>query len=355
MPPLSEIKALANSPEALRSKFEPHVIIQTDKIAVIAGKGNLELSEKIAFLLGTKLDEPVDVFPDGEAKIQGIKQNLRKKEVFLIQSMHPYPNDRIVELFLMVDAARRASADDIAAVMLYPPYMRQDHKDQSRTPISASLMPEILEKIGVNRLLTMDLHADSQQGYFRGPWDTVPASRVLVDEILKRKLPNPAIAAADTGGLKRARKFSQILELGDSVIQGDKERPPEQLGKSKSHGYNGEVRGKDIILVEDIIDTGGTILDIANKMHKNGARSIRVVAAYGLFSRKKRRRSAIQLINKSPIDEVMVTDAIKPKESALESEKITYVSIAPMIAEAMLCVYTGESISQRLILDPPKS
>lgn len=347
-------RPLAQTPEELRAKFEPEVVLHTDKIEIIAGTGNLPLSRRIASLIGKKLGEPIEIFADGEKKVKEVESNLRKKGVFILQSMHPSPDERIWEFFLMTDAAKRASAADIAGVFLYPPYMRQDWKDAPRVPISATLIPRIVGFLGVNRLLSMELHSDPQQGFFSGPWDIVPSTFVTIPEIKKRNLPNLTIAAADAGGYKRARNFSRAFGLGDEIIQGDKVHPVKELNQSTVHGFTGEIEGKDIIIVEDMIDTGGTIIGISNMLHQSGARSIRVVAPYGLFSTNAEGIKAIDRICDSPIDEIITTNAIEPKKDALACGKVTYVDVAPLIAEAMLCMHTGESISERLIFDGAK-
>jgi ribose-phosphate pyrophosphokinase len=345
---------LAQTPKELRAKFEPEVALHTDKIEIVAGTGSLPLSRKIASLIDKKLGEPIVVFADGEKKVKKVESNLRKKGVFIIQSMHPSPDEKIWEFFLMVDAARRASATDIAGVLLYPPYMRQDWKDESRAPISATLFPRIAEFLGVNRILSMELHSNPQQGFFSGPWDIVPSNFVTIPEIKKRNLPNLAIAAADAGGKKRARNYSRALGLGDEIIQGDKDHPVTKLNQTSLRGLTGQIEGKDIVIVEDIIDTFGTVDNAAKMLHALGANSIRVVAPYGLFSTDDKGRKAIDKIYDSPIDEVITTNAIEPKQDAIVSGKVTYLDVAPLFAEAMLCMHTGESISERLIFDGRK-
>lgn len=343
-------QTLAQTPEELRARFGGETVLHTDKIEIIAGPGNAPLSRKIAELVDKKLGEPIDRFADGEVKVNKVPFNLRKKGVFIIQSMHPEPDRRIMELIAMIDAVRKASAADIALVIPYLAYMRQDKKDDSRVPITAALIPEIVEGLGVDRMLTMDLHSEAQQGYFAGPWDTVPSTFVTIPEIQNLHLSNPVIAAPDAGGLRRAREFSKILGLGDNVIQGDKERPATTLNQSIIHRLNGEIEGRDVIIVEDIIDTAGTITSIAVMLHRSGARSITVVAPYGLFSTTRDGVRAIDRICNSPIDQIIVTNAIEPKQDAIASGKVKYVDVAPMIAEAMLCMHTGESVSERLIL-----
>jgi ribose-phosphate pyrophosphokinase len=283
-----------------------------------------------------------------------VKSNLRKKGVFIVQSMQPSPDERIMELFIMTDAVRRASAEDIAAVLPYPPYMRQDWKDDSRVPISATLVPRIFEFLGGNRILSMELHSAPQQGFFSGPWDIVPSTTATIPEIKKRDLSNSVISAADFGGHKRAKEFSKILGLGDEIIQGDKDHPVTELNQSNCKGLYGEVKGKDVIVVEDIIDSAGTIINFANLLHECGSESIRVVAPYGIFSTNKKGEKAIDRIRNSPIDEIIITNAIEPTPDVTASGKVTYVDIAPMIAEAMLCMHTGESISERLIFNGTK-
>ncbi|MBI5044563.1 MAG: ribose-phosphate diphosphokinase [Candidatus Levybacteria bacterium] len=359
MPISPDIQRPAQSPEELRAKFEPEVILRTDKIEIIAGKGNPKLAQKIAWLVGKDLNEPVTIFADGEKRLKTTQANLRKKGVFIIQSMQPSPDERLMEMYIMIDAVRRASADDIAGVITYPAYMRQDQKDLSRVPISATVPPRILQMLGLNRMLSMELHTGAQQGFFDGPHDIVDSSFVTVPEISSRHLANPIVAAADVGGTKRARNFSRLMGLGDRVIQGDKERDTGIENESKSHGVEGNVRGKDVIIVEDMIDTAGTLVDVAKALKQQGAESIRAVAPYGIFSTKidpetYQPISAIQRIIDSDIDEIITTNAIPAQPGVVESGKVTYVDIAPMLAEAILCIHTGESISERLILPKPQ-
>lgn len=359
MPLSPDIRRLAQTPEELRAKFEPEVVLRTDKIELIAGNGNPELSRKIAWLVGKDLHEPVEIFADGEKKIHPTGANLRKKGVYILQSMQPSPDERLMEMYLMIDAVRRASADDIAGVLLYPPYMRQDQKDDSRVPISATIPPRFYEHLGLNRLLSMELHSGAQQGFFDRPWDIIDSNFLMIPEIASRNFTNPVVAAADAGGTKRARLFSQLLGFGDEVIQGSKEHFTDTENETKSHGFKGDVRGRDIIIVEDMIDTAGTIVDVSWAFHKEGAASITVVAPYPLFSTKidretRRATPAIERIIDSPIDEIITTNVITPKPGVKESGKVTYLDAAPMFAEAILCLHTGESISDRLILPKPK-
>ncbi len=344
-----DYKLLAKTPQELRAKFRPESI-NIDGIEILAGRGNLRLSREIARLLGKELNEPIEVFADGEKKLKKSHANLRRKGVFLLQSMQPHPDERLMEMYLMIDAARRASASDIAAVLFYPAYMRQDWKDQSRVPISATIPPRIFEFLGLNRMLSMELHSGAQQGFFDGPWDLVESNFVTVSEVLSRKLKDPIVAAPDAGGRKRAKQYSRNLGLGDNVVQAIKDRDVTKRNFAKAAEFQGMVRGKDIIIVEDIIDTAGTIIQVAKMFQTEKPRSIRVIAPYGIFSTDKNGVSAIKKIEDSPIDEVITTNAIDPKSDAKRSKKITYVDIAPMIAEAILCIHTGESISERLIL-----
>lgn len=351
----SEQAPLAQSPEELRAKFQPETILQTEKIDIVAGNGNLELSRKIAWLLAKDLHQPITIFADGEKKHNSPDGNFRKKGVFIIQSFQPSPDERLMETFMMIDAVRRGSAEDIALVLPYLGYTRQDHKDDARVPISATIPPKMFQELGVDRMLSMELHSPAQQGYFDKPWDIVDSNFVTVPEILSRNFENPIIAAADAGGKKRAKAFSESMGLGDNVVQATKDRDVSKTNVSRAEGFDGNVYGKDVIIVEDIIDTSGTIIGVAKLFHADGARSIRVVAPYGLFSTDANGIRAIDKIEASPIDEIITTNAVEAKPDAIQSKKITYVDIAPMLAEAMLCIHTGESISKRLILPKPRS
>lgn len=353
MPRAIDPTLLAHTSRDLHAKFRTQAL-NIEGIEILAGRGNIKLARHIAELLGKKINEPIEVFADGEKKLRKSPANLRKKEVFLLQSMQPFPDERLMEMYLMIDAARRASAQDIAAVLFYPAYMRQDWKDQSRVPISATLPPRIFEFLGLNRMLSMELHSGAQQGFFDGPWDIVDSNFVTIPEVLTRKLKNPIVAAPDAGGRKRAKQFSRDMGLGDNVVQAIKDREVTKRNVSKAAEFQGMVRDRDIIIVEDIIDTAGTIIQVAKMFHAEKPRSITVVAPYGVFSKDRNGVSAIKKIEDSPIDEIITTNAIDPKSEAKRSKKITYVDIAPMIAEAILCIHTGESISERLMFSPEK-
>lgn len=350
MPSATQYRRLAQTAAELRAKFQSETL-NIDKIEILSGRGNAKLARRVAELLGKELHEPIHVFADGEKKLGKAHANLRKKGVFLLQSMQPHPDERLMEMYLMIDAARRASASDIAAVVFYPAYMRQDWKDQSRVPISATIPPRVFEFLGLNRMLSMELHSGAQQGFFDGPWDIVESNFVTVPEVLARHLKNPIVAAPDAGGRKRAKQFSRDMGLGDNVVQAIKDREVTKQNASKAVEFQGMVRGRDVIIVEDIIDTAGTIIQVAKMFAAEKPRSIRVVAPYGIFSTDKNGISAVKKIDDSPIDEIITTNAIDPKSDAKKSKKITYVDIAPMIAEAILCIHTGESISERLIIE----
>lgn len=351
----------SRGPESLQDLSPEQKILESEDVVLIAGKGNVDLSEKIAFQFGKQLHQPITVFADGEKKHAKPEESLGGKHVFLLQSMQPSPDERTMEFFIMLDAAIRAKAERITAVFPYLAYMRQDKKDGSRVPISATLIPNISQFLGLDGILTMELHSDAQQGFFRGPWDTIPSNYVTVPYIQSLNLASPVVAAADAGGRARAQLFSRQLGLGSDIVQGDKSRDIRQRNVSRTHGFNGEVEGRDIIIVEDMIDTAGSIAGnhvknkpgFAHMLHDAGANSIIAIAAYPILSPDGDGISAIDKIIHSPITQVVTTNAIELKpdaRDAINTGRLKVLDISTMLAEGMYRIHVGKSISDKLFL-----
>ena len=307
--------------------------IDTKNVAIFAGSASLELATKIAEGLGINLgDMEVEHFADGEFSVY-YKDSIRGKDVFLVQSTYP-SSDNMMELLLMIDAAKRASAHYIAAVIPYFGWARQDRKDKPRVSIGAKLMADLLGTAGVTRLITMDLHADQIQGFFNVPVDHLYASTVFIDYLRKTSdLDRTVVATPDVGGAKRANSYAKFLGVPMVICHKSRAKANEVAEMT----IIGDVTGKDVILVDDIVDTAGTICKAADLMMRNGARSVRAIASHAVLS-----DPATERIEASSLTEMIFTDSIPLRK---HSDKIRIVSVAGVFAEAIKRVINHESIS----------
>ena len=310
-----------------------------DRIAPIkffSGRASTYLAEKIATSFGTELGRTsVFQFSDGEFQ-PAYDESVRGRIVFIVQSTFP-PGDNLMELLMMIDAAKRASADKVVAVIPYFGYARQDRKDRPRSAIGAKLVANLLTAAGVDRIMTMDLHADQLQGFFDVPVDHLYASSLFVPYIQKLGLDNLAIAAPDMGGTKRANAYSRFLNASMVICYKLRKRP-NVIEEIKAIG---DMEGKNIVIVDDMVDTAGTITFASGMMKSEGALSVRVVATHPVLS-----GPAYERIEQSPIDELIVTDTIPLKH---QSEKIKVISVAEHFADVIQKVYTFKSISDTFL------
>ncbi|MGD9557216.1 MAG: ribose-phosphate pyrophosphokinase [Mangrovibacterium sp.] len=301
-------------------------------LKIFTGKATTYLTSKICSSVGVELGKSsCPVFADGEFE-PCYEETIRGSHVFIVQSTFP-PGDNLLELLLMIDAAKRASAYKIIAVVPYFGFARQDRKDKPRVSIGAKLMADLLSAAGVNRVITMDLHADQIQGFFNVPVDHLYASALFIPFIKKMGLRDIVIASPDVGGTKRANTYARLL--GTDMVICHKSRAKANVVESMT--LIGDVRDKDVIIVDDMIDTAGTITKAAGLMIKEGANSVRAFAAHGLLS-----DPAYQRIEDSALQEVYFTDSIPAKQA---SPKIKYISVAEEFGEAIKRVYKNESIS----------
>lgn len=301
-------------------------------LKIFSGRATRHLTEKICDSLDVDLGlSSCPVFADGEFE-PCYEETIRGSHVFIVQSTTP-PADNLLELLLMVDAAKRASAYKVIAVIPYFGYARQDRKDKPRVSIGAKLVADLLSATGIDRVITMDLHADQIQGFFNVPVDHLFASALFIPFISKMGLDDLVIASPDVGGTKRANTYARMLQ-SDMVIC---HKTRARANEVNSMTVIGDVEGKDVIIVDDMIDTAGTITKAANLMKKKGANSVRAFAAHGVLS-----GPAIERIEKSVLEEVYFTDSIKHKT---ECEKIKYITIADAMGEAIKRVYKNQSIS----------
>ncbi len=301
-------------------------------VSIFSGRKSRYLAEKIAESYGTPLGKSIVLdFADGEFQTS-FEENIRGRDVFIVQSTFP-PADNLLELLMMVDAARRASARKIIAVIPYFGYARQDRKDKPRVSIASKLTANLLIAAGVTRLITIDLHADQIQGFFDVPVDHLYSSNIFIPYLKNLNLPNLIMASPDTGGTRRAASYAKALGTGFVICYKQRAKPNviEQME------LIGDVEGKDVVLIDDIIDTAGTITKAASLIMSHGANSVRAFCTHAIFS-----GDAYSRINKSVFDEVVVTDTIPLQQ---RSEKITVLSTADLLSEVIKRVQNFESIS----------
>lgn len=305
---------------------------------LFAGNATPELARKIADRLYIKLGEAdVGRFSDGEISVQ-INENVRGADVFIIQSTCNPTNDNLMELIVMVDALRRASAGRITAVMPYFGYARQDRRVRSaRVPITAKVVADFLSSVGVDRVLTVDLHAEQIQGFFDVPVDNVFGSPVLLEHMKQQQFDNPVMVSPDIGGVVRARAMAKLMNDADLAII-DKRRP--KANESQVMHIIGDVAGRDCIMVDDMIDTGGTLCKAAEALKKHGAKRVFAYATHPVFS-----GNAIENLSNCEIDEVVVTDSIPLDPRMIDTGIVTQLTLSGMLSEALRRVSNEESIS----------
>ena len=308
-----------------------------EKIALFSGTANLKLAEKIAEHLDIALGKAiVDRFSDGEVHIE-ILENVRGKDVFIIQPIST-PAEYLIELLIMIDALHRASAGRITAVIPYFGYCRQDRRVRyARVPISAKVVADMISSVRADRVLIVDLHADQIQGFFNFPIDNIYASPVLLDDINAHHGGDKVIVSPDVGGVVRARALAKRSGDSDLAII-DKRRP--RPNESKVMNVIGSVEDKSCIIIDDIVDTAGTLCEAAKALKKNGAVKVSAYATHPVLS-----GAAIERIGASMIDEVVVTDTISLSDTAVQCPKIRQISVSEMLAEAIQSIHRERSIS----------
>ena len=310
-------------------------------IRIVAGRASHEIAAKIAGMCNQKLMEvEILTFSDGEF-LPSFAETLRGGDVFIIQSTVP-PADNLMELLYMIDAARRASAHKIIAVMPYFGCARQDRKDKPRVPIGAKLVANLLTAAGADRIITMDLHADQIQGFFDVPVDHLFASRIFLPYLKRRNFSDLCIASPDTGGTRRAATYAKYLDADLAI--GFKQRPrPNVIGTLQ---IIGDVKDKNVVIVDDIIDTAGTICKAADEIKKTGAKSVRAMCVHPVLSGK-----AIENINSSELEELIITDSIPLGDKTFKCNKITTLSIDRLFAAGIKSVITNDSINRLFDFD----
>ena len=304
---------------------------------IVAGNSNIPLSIDIAKYLKVPIVKAsIKKFPDKEIFVE-IQENVRGEDVYVIQSTSFPANDHVMELLIIIDALKRGSAKRISAIMPYYGYARQDRKSGPRTPISAKLVANLVSTAGANRALMVDLHAGQIQGFFDIPTDNLFASPVFIKDIKKNfDVNKTTIVSPDVGGVVRARAIAKRVECDLAII--DKRR--EKAGISEVMNIIGDVTDKNCILIDDMCDTAGTLTNASFALNKAGAKSVNAYITHGVFS-----DPAIERINNSPIDKMIITDSILAKKNVIESKKIQQLTIAPLIGEAIDRISDNRSVS----------
>ena len=303
-------------------------------VKFFAGNVSEHLAKEIANAYGVPLNERKLIrFADGEFE-PSFEETVRGAEVFLIQSTAP-PSDNLMELLLMIDAAKRASAKTIVAVMPYFGFARQDKKGKPRVPIGAKLVANLLTAAGVDRIMTIDLHAQQIQGFFEVPVDHLFASELFIEDIKSLKLPNLVVASPDMGGSKRANTYANFLQSGLVVCYKDRK----EANKVGGMLLIGDVKGKDVVIIDDMVDTAGTLTKAADLMIEEGANSVRAYCTHGVLSGK-----AYENLDKSQIEELVITNTI-PKTH--KSKKVREISVANLFAQTIESTIKNESISDK--------
>jgi ribose-phosphate pyrophosphokinase len=306
------------------------------KLSVLGGNANPALTAEICQKLGIKQTEVfVGRFSEGEIRVH-IRENIRGGDVFIVQPTCPPVNDNLMELLIMIDAVRRASADRITAVIPYYGYARQDRKDQPRVPITAKLVANLIVAAGANRVLTMDLHASQLQGFFDIPVDHLYAINVLSEYFKERKIGDLVIVSPDVGGIKMARAYAKRLNANLAIV--DKRRMSPE--KTEVMHILGEVKDKNVVMVDDIIATAGSLVDAVAALKNFGAKGIYAAASHGVLSGPANDR----ITNCKELLGVVITNSI-PLKDGVQNPKIKQLSIAPLLAEAIARTHNAESIS----------
>ena len=310
-------------------------------LSIFAGNSNPGLAEKVSKYLFKKLGSAkVNRFSDGEIQIE-IKENVRSKDVFVIQSTCNPVNDNLMELLLMIDAMRRSSASRITAVVPYYGYARQDKKVAPRVPISAKLVADLLTNAGANRVITMDLHAGQIQGFFNIPVDNLYAAPVLIEHMRQNfNESDLVVVSPDAGGVERARAFAKRLDAGLAIVDKRRDKPNE----AKAMAVIGNVADKVAIILDDMVDTAGTLTEASNAISEKGAKEVHACCAHAVLS-----GPAVGRIEASALKSLVTTDTIPLSDEAARCGKIKVMSIAPLVGEAIIRSHRGDSVTTLFI------
>ena len=310
---------------------------------IFSGSSNRPLATAIARYIGIDVGKStIKPFPDGETFVK-IEENVRGEDVFVLQSTSPPTNHHLMEMFIMIDALRRASAARITAVLPFYGYARQDRKDQPRVPITAKLVANLLVAAGANRVLTMDLHAQQIQGFFDIPVDHLYAAPVMYDYLKRKRVPDLVVVSPDVGGLKMAYAYSQILSAGLAIVA-KRRKSAEEV---ESMAVIGEVRGRNVLLVDDLTETAGTLTEAAKMLKRKGARRILACVSHAILN-----DTGVERLRKSAIDELITTDTVQ--RPAIDGVKITTLSVAGLLGEAIKRIHNNSSVNSLFEFKGPR-
>jgi len=315
-------------------------MLKEHPLQVFSGRANPALTEAICGYLQIEMGHlRLGSFSDGEIFCQ-IQDNVRGADVFIVQPTGRPANESLMELLIILDAFRRASPSRVCVVMPYMGYARQDRKDAPRVPITAKLVANLITSAGANRMLTIDLHAAQIQGFFDIPVDHLYAAPILIEAIRRKNLEKPVIVSPDAGGVERARAFAKRLKCDLAIM--DKRRP--EANKAVIMNVIGEVDGRDCVIIDDIIDTAGTLVGSAGALTERGARSVYAAGVHPVLS-----GPAVDRINASTLEKVLVTDTLSLSENAAKSPKIEQLSLAVLLGEAIRRIHEGASVSSLFV------
>ncbi|HVR70318.1 MAG TPA: ribose-phosphate pyrophosphokinase [Vicinamibacteria bacterium] len=310
------------------------------ELRVFTGSAHPGLGEAIARFLGVPLGRAhLSRFSDGEIWFQ-IQDNVRGADVFVVQPTGPPVNENLMELLVMLDAFKRSSASRITAVLPYYGYARQDRKDKPRVPISAKLVADLLSAAGTDRVLTMDLHASQIQGFFNVPVDHLFAAPVILEYVMRLKLPKLTVVSPDAGGVERARAYAKRLDAALAIVDKRREAP----NVAEVHQVVGEVEGRSALIVDDMVDTGGTLAKVAQAIQDAGAREVLASSSHGVLSGQ-----AMERIDASPLSKLIVTDSIPLAEDKRRSGKLVVLSIAELMGKAIRNIHEEASVTSLFV------
>ncbi len=311
-----------------------------DNLKIFTGNSNIPLAEEICHFFNVPLgNAKVGTFSDGEIMVE-IQENVRGMDVFIIQSICSPVNEHLMELLIMIDAMKRASAERITATIPYYGYARQDRKVAPRVPISAKLIADLITAAGAHRVLTLDLHAGQIQGFFNIPVDNLFATPVILDHIREQYQNDLVIVSPDAGGVERARAIAKRLDASLAIIDKRRERPNE----SQVMNVIGDITNKTALIMDDMVDTAGTLTQAADALAERGAKSVSACCIHPVLS-----GSAIEKINRCSIKELVVTNTIPLREKTKLSNKITVLSVGNLLAEAIKRIHKNDSVSSLFI------
>jgi ribose-phosphate pyrophosphokinase len=303
-------------------------------VKIFSGSSNPPLAEAICSYIGIELGKStIKPFPDGETFVK-VEENVRGEDVFVVQSTSPPTNHHLMEMFIMIDALRRASAARITAVLPFYGYARQDRKDQPRVPITAKLVANLLVAAGANRILTMDLHAQQIQGFFDIPVDHLYAAPVMYEYLKRKRLRDLVVVSPDIGGLKMAYAYSQVLGAGLAIVA----KRRKSASEVESMAVIGEIRGKDALMVDDLTETAGTLVTAAELIKRKGAKKILACVSHAILN-----TIGVGRLRKSPIDELVTTDTVL--RPAISGVKIVTLSVAGLLGEAIKRIHSNSSVT----------